>query len=142
VFLTCGALYLLNRFWWKPDLELFRHTTLFAWYLNDILCIPFCLPPLLYLYGILRFRKPTAYPTRFEVLTHLVVWSLFFEWLAPFYLHRIFPNTVSDPWDVVAYAVGAAIAGCAWGTWSQTKAIRNPIRATAKLSGNEATAPK
>jgi len=122
VFLISLALYLTNRFLLKPNLVLSHHTTLFTWYLNDLLCIPVCLPPCLLVYRMLRLRRPNFQPTRFEILSHLVVWSVWFEWFAPTFLHRQFPMAVADPWDVVAYAIGAAIAGAVWGTWGRGQA--------------------
>jgi hypothetical protein len=118
VFLSALALYLLNRVLFKPWTQ--GHTTFFAYYSNDLLCIPFCLPPVLYVYRLLGLREPNRFPTRFEVLAHLVVWSLFFEWIAPVIIKGPFAWTVADPWDVVAYAVGALIATSFWGTWRRS----------------------
>jgi hypothetical protein len=124
VFLTALLLYLLNRLAFKP-LAL-GHTVFFEYYGNDVLCIPFCLPPVLYVYRLLRLRPRDRYPTRFEVLTHLIVWSLFFEWLGPVVLRGPFAWTIADPLDVVAYAVGAAVAGTFWGTWAAKLTARLP----------------
>lgn len=119
VFLTALMLYLLNKTVFKPLAV--GHTTFFAYYGNDLLCIPFCLPPVLYVYRLVGLRARDRYPTRFELLSHLIVWSLFFEWLAPVVLRGPFAWSVADPWDVVAYAVGTAIAGGVWGTWYGAK---------------------
>lgn len=125
VFLVSFGIYLLNRLVLRPYVPL-KTTTFFAWYLNDVLCIPFCLPPVLYLYRRLGLRRRDAFPTRLEIIVHFLVWSIFFEWIAPVYLHSIFPMAVSDPWDVVAYAVGAAIAGQFWGAWSIGRMLSHP----------------
>ncbi len=122
VFLCAFALYLLNKVVFKPLAQ--GHTTFFAYYGNDLLCIPFCLPPVLYVYRLIGLRSPARFPTRFEVLAHVVVWSFFFEWLAPLVIKGPFAWSVADPWDVVAYAVGATIAGIFWGTWSQSDRVR------------------
>ncbi len=115
VFLTAFVLYLLNRWLFKPWSQ--GHTTLFAYYGNDVLCIPFCLPPVLFVYRLLKMRRPYSYPTRFEMLSHLIIWSLFFKWLGPSVIKGPFAWTSTDPWDVVAYSIGAIIAGFCWGTW-------------------------
>jgi hypothetical protein len=122
VFLTATGLYVLNKLCFKPWAQ--GYTVFFAYYVNDLLCIPFCLPPVLSVYRWLRLRRAYSFPTRFEVLIHLVVWSLFFEWIAPVLIKGPFVWTVADPWDVVAYAVGAGIAGLFWGTWRLPSRLR------------------
>ena len=117
MFLTVAALYAVNRWLIKPHVPLNR-TTFFAWHLNDLICIPFCLPPVLYIYRLVGLRRPDAFPTRWEIVSHLAVWSLTFEWIAPRYFHRQLPLAISDPWDIVAYAVGACAAGYRWGAWT------------------------
>jgi len=122
VFLSACVLYLLNRVVFKP-LAL-GHTVFFEYYGNDVLCIPFCLPPVLYLYRLLKIRHRDRYPTRFELVSHLIVWSLFFEWLGPVVLRGPFAWSKPDPYDVVAYIAGGAIAGGFWGTWSRARRTR------------------
>ena len=72
VFITATALYLVNRFAIKPFVPL-GVTPFFAWYVNDLLCIPFCLPPLLYVYRRLALRDAAGFPTKWEILGHLVI---------------------------------------------------------------------
>src|SRR4051794_33238787 len=81
VFLTAAALYLINRLILKP-LEGPRGG-FFHNYGNDILCIPFCFPVFLWLYRGIGVRSHDGAPTRFELISHLVVWSFYFEWAAP-----------------------------------------------------------
>lgn len=114
VFLTALALYLLNRFLFKPMEG--PHGGFFHSYVNDLLCIPFCLPPCLRAYRAIGVRTHDQVPTRFEMLTHLIVWSLTFEVFAP-RVGGIYAWTVGDPLDVVAYAIGAAIVGAIWGAF-------------------------
>ena len=45
VFLVAFVLYLLNRLVFKPVAR--GHTVFFEYWGNDLLCIPFCLPPFL-----------------------------------------------------------------------------------------------
>ena len=114
VFLTALALYFVNRFLLKP-LE-GAHGGFFHSCGNDLLCIPLWLPPCLRVYRAMGLRDHDHMPTRFEVLSHLAVWSFYFEWAAP-RMGGIFSWTVSDPWDVAAYAVGAAVAWLCWTGW-------------------------
>jgi hypothetical protein len=115
VFLTVFVLYFVNRWVIKPIV--FGHVTFFHSYFNDLICIPFWLTPLLWVYRRLGIRWHDGPPTRFELVAHLVVWSVFFELIAP-RMTGLFPKTVGDPWDVVAYWVGGGIASILWGTWS------------------------
>jgi hypothetical protein len=105
VFLTSAALYLLNRLLLKPltagdggSLHAFLHG-----HLNDLLCIPFCLPPLLLIERKLGLRGHDGPPTRLEIGVSLAIWTAVFEWAAPRFFH---PFTVGDPGDIVAYAAG------------------------------------
>ena len=49
-------------------------------------------------------------PTLCELTTLLIFWSIFFEVIGPFVLHK----GVSDKWDVVAYTVGGIAAWLWW----------------------------
>lgn len=125
VFLTAAALYLVNRWLLKP---LESHAGFFHAYGNDLLCIPFCLPPCLWVYRRIRLRDHDRMPTCFELLTHLVVWSIYFEAVAP-RLGGPFAWTVGDLWDAVAYAVGGAVAAAAWGTFRARRPVPAPAPA-------------
>lgn len=115
VFLAATVLYLANRYIFRP-LE-GPHGGFFHNYGNDILCIPFLLPPVLRVYRAIGLRWHDRMPTRFELFTHLVVWSIVFEGIAP-RMGGIYAWTKADPWDVVAYAAGAIIAGAYWGVFA------------------------
>jgi hypothetical protein len=116
VFLTVFVLYLANRLILKP---LTTEHSFFHYYLNDLICIPFWLPPVLWVERKARIRVHDLPPTRFELLVHLIVWSISFEVIAP-RLQGFFPRTVADPWDVVAYWVGGIAASILWGTWRRS----------------------
>jgi hypothetical protein len=103
-------LYLANRWYIKPSA--LGHIGFFHSYFNDVLCIPLFLPPVLWIHRKLGLRMHDAPPTAFEVLFHLVVWSICFEAVAP-RLPQIL-RTTADPLDVAAYAVGAGVAGLVW----------------------------
>ena len=117
VFLTAAALYVLNLLVFKPLAR--GHVHFFEYYGNSLLCIPVCLPPVLYVYRLLGLREPRSFPTRFEILSHLIVWSLFFKWLGPVVIKGPFAWAAADPWDVLWYWVGAVIADGFWGVWER-----------------------
>ncbi|HLQ38108.1 MAG TPA: hypothetical protein VK348_09920 [Planctomycetota bacterium] len=111
VFITAVLLYFVNRWLLKPLTG--NSADFFHCYLNDVICIPFWLPPVLALHRLLRLRRHDAPPTFGEILLHLGIWSWLFEILGPG-LHALFPYAVGDPWDIVAYAAGAGIAALLW----------------------------
>jgi len=115
VFLTAATIYLLHRWVLKPLIagEPGCVPTFFRSYLNDVLCIPFCLPPLLFFQRRIGLRRHDERPTRFEIIASLAVWAVFFEGIAPSYFPRW---TVGNPQDIAAYAVGAIVAGLIWGS--------------------------
>jgi hypothetical protein len=80
-----------------------------------MVCIPFFLPPLLFVHRLLGLRQHDRRPTAVELLFHLIIWSICFEGIAP-----LFPTvyrTTADPLDVGAYAFGVLVAGLVWGSW-------------------------
>lgn len=106
VFLIAALLYLLNRFALKlATAEQPRLHSFFAGHFNDLICVPFCLPPFLLLTRWVGVRNHDGHPTRIEILGCLGLWSVVFEWIAP-QLPSIFPSTVRDSRDVAAYAGG------------------------------------
>lgn len=111
VFLTSVALYFVNRFIAKPLEGL--HGGFFHNWGNDLLCIPLFLPICLWFYRRIGLRTNDGYPTRFEMLSHLIVWSYYFVWAAP-RMGGIYSWKVSDPWDVLAFSAGTAVAALFW----------------------------
>ena len=77
---------------------------------DDLLFIPAALPLMLWLERRLGLRDTDAPPAWSEVLLHLVVWSVAAEVVGP----RLFAHAIADPWDVVAYAIGALVATLIW----------------------------
>lgn len=123
VCLASIALYFLNRLLLKPHLP--PHEWFFRGHFNDLLLIPAVLPLFLATYHWLGLRPHNQSPSAREILVHLVMWSGFFEILGPNWFHR----STSDPWDVIAYAIGAAIA---WGLWNRLP-LSQPAGATQDL---------
>jgi hypothetical protein len=114
LFLFCIVLYALNRIVIKPNCEVyFFH----AW-LNDVICIPFTLPLMLWVLRLLRLRFHDEPPKPFEILIPLFIISWSFEVYLP--NTEMFRNvTVADRWDVLAYSVGAIASGTFWFFWYQ-----------------------
>jgi hypothetical protein len=94
------------------------HNAFIHGYFNDVLLIPCALPPLLWTQRWLGLRTNDLPPQGAEIVFHLVIWSLLFEWIGP----RFMPHTTGDPWDVVAYAVGGIFA---WLWWNRAALLRS-----------------
>ena len=105
LFLVGCALYVLNRWAIKPHV----HSPFLHGQFNDLLLIPCALPLVLWLQRHLGLRKHDAPPTVSEIVFHLVAWSLLMEVAGPHLMH-----VTGDPLDVLAYAVGGALAGVWW----------------------------
>ena len=77
---------------------------------DDLLLIPAALPIILGLQRRLKLRNHDRPPTVTEIFGHFLIWSIISEWLGP----AIFSGPVSDTLDVLAYAMGAVVAGVWW----------------------------
>jgi hypothetical protein len=108
VFLASLGLYLINRLAIKPNLR--AYSPFFHGHLDDILLVPVALPIFLLVYRGLGLRPDNAPPRWWEIVPHLVVWSLFFKWFGPGVLH----HSVADPVDVLCYTFGGAVAWALW----------------------------
>jgi hypothetical protein len=106
LFLVGCAAYAVNRWLIKPH----WHTGFFHSHFNDLWLIPCALPPVLWLHRRLGLRAHNAAPQASEIAAHLVFWSILFEWIGP----RFVPHTTGDPADVIAYGIGAMLAGLWW----------------------------
>ena len=105
LFLLCCGLYVLNRWALKPHL----HSHFLQGQFNDLLLIPCALPLVLWVHRMLGLRTHDLPPTVLEIVFHLAVWSVLFEFLGP----RVLPVT-GDPLDVLVYFVGGALAAIWW----------------------------
>jgi hypothetical protein len=108
LFISACLLYLGNRFLLKPflpDEEIFFHG-----YFNDLLLIPCALPPVLLIHKLLSARKPDKFPSFREILVHLIIWSLLFEWIGPIFIK----SATSDIGDVFSYWVGGVLSWVLW----------------------------
>jgi len=103
--LACG-LYVLNRFFLR---EVWSAPFLLN-HFNDLLLIPAALPPVLWVQRRFGVRKTDEVPQWGEIALYLVIWSLVAEVVGPL----VFPWVTGDWRDVLAYAVGAGVAGTWW----------------------------
>lgn len=103
--LVACLLYATNRWLLKPH---WNHEFIKG-YFNDLWLIPAALPWLLWMQRKLRLRLTDHFPTGAEIFWHLALWAVLFEGIGP----RI-ANVTGDPWDVVAYTVGAIFAWLWW----------------------------
>ncbi len=113
LFLAVLVLYFVNRLVFKRMISGgFIHN-----HLNDLLCIPFWVPIMLWIMRRLRMRWHDRPPMLAEVVIPLTIWSAMFE----IFLPRInMPGEqpfVADPADVLWYAVGALLAVVFWHYW-------------------------
>src|SRR5579871_823743 len=112
LFLLCVATYFGNRLVLKRIWEEgFVHE-----HLNDLLCIPFWVPIMLFSQRKLGLRDGDEPPRPGEIVIPLIVWSWAFEILLP--MTRWLGNhCVADHLDVVYYTLGALVAGLFWRWW-------------------------
>ncbi len=106
LFLLGCAAYAINRWLIKPHVQ----AQFFHFHFNDCWLIPCALPPVLWLHRRLGLRSHDAMPQVSEISLHLVFWSLLFEWIGPKFVAR----ATGDPLDVLAYTLGAVLAGLWW----------------------------
>ena len=106
LFLLGCAAYAVNRWGLKPHV----HSDFLHGYFNDLWLMPCALPPILWLHRKLGLRAHDGVPGVGEILSHLIFWSVLFEYIGP----KFMPSTTGDPWDVVAYCVGGVVAGVWW----------------------------
>ena len=79
-------------------------------YFSDTLLIPAALPLMLWLQRRWGLRTDDKPPHWSEIATHVVVWSIAAEVVAP----HFFSRATGDPWDAVAYAGGGLLSGLIW----------------------------
>ncbi|MBI9017038.1 MAG: hypothetical protein JEZ07_07250 [Phycisphaerae bacterium] len=112
LFICCVVLYFINRLVLKPITV--GKIDFFHSYFNDLICIPFLLPVVLYLAKILKLRTHDEPPDIYELVFHVLLWSVVFEFYGPVFGQRHNYPIIGDPWDVVCYASGALLAGIYW----------------------------
>jgi len=116
LFMFCFVLYFTNRWALKPLLP----NTFSQSYLNDLICIPFWVPIMLFIMRRLGLRRDNAPPKGCEILIPLILWSVVFE----LWLPRVGPfrgRAFSDHVDILFYAIGALAASLFWKRWYRGK---------------------
>ena len=74
-------------------------------YWNDFWMMPCALPLVLWVYRFVGLRSFEGPATAGEILSHGLLWAFMAEGLAP----ELFPHSVRDPWDVLAYFLGGLL---------------------------------
>jgi hypothetical protein len=112
LFLACVATYFVNRLVlkaiWKTG---FVHA-----HLNDLICIPFWVPIMLWGQRHFRLRRTDGPPDASEIIIPLIVWSWVFEVILPA-SGLLGELCVADHRDILWYSVGALGAGVFWRWW-------------------------
>lgn len=109
LFLMCFVLYFVNRWLLKPILP----HGFFHDHLNDLICIPFWVPIILWGMRHLGLRPKDEPPQWHEILIPLVLWSAVFElWLPQSGL--VGHLAVSDYKDIFYYTLGAFLSSLFW----------------------------
>ena len=127
LFISCLGLYIFNR----VVMEAWFPRSFFTDHLNDLICIPFCVPIMLFILRVAHLRPDDAPPRSHENIIPLILWSAIFEiWLPRM---EIFKGlATADHRDIFYYALGALIAAVWWrvyygtGTDCTTEDAANP----------------
>jgi hypothetical protein len=122
LFLLCLALYLTHRL----NLAGTASSAFLRSYLNDLICIPFWVPILLWFLRQAGLRKDEGPPRSHEILIPLIIWSVVFEILLP-HLAPFRGLAVADHLDVLCYAAGALLAALFWKWWYGASPSRPPV---------------
>jgi len=109
LFLACVAAYFINRLVLKRIwVSGFVHD-----HFNDLICIPFWVPVMLWIERSIGLRRRDGPPDAMEIAVPLVVWSWTFEVFLPA-RGWLGPHCAADHRDVLWYSVGALAASLAW----------------------------
>jgi hypothetical protein len=109
LFLGCLLAYFFNRM----VLKTVSSHSFFRDYFNDVICVPLLVPPMLLVARILHLRSHDDPPLPHEVFVPTIVWAIMYEIVLPA-SSDWGGNAISDPYDVLAYVIGACIALPVW----------------------------
>jgi hypothetical protein len=121
LFLACLIGYFLNRF----VLKHLTHGGFFHDSFNDLICIPFWLPLMLWGMRRTKLRSDDAPPRGEEILIPLLLWSYVFEIYLPrvrFFSHL----ATSDYRDIFCYTAGAFLAMLFWRWYYRARQVIAP----------------
>lgn len=112
LFVACVVVYFFNRLVLKRVWEAgFVHE-----HLNDLICIPFWVPIMLWAARRVGLRRTDDPPDAVEVIVPLLLWSWLFEIALP-QTAWFGGYSVADHRDVMYYAAGALAAAVFWRCW-------------------------
>ena len=134
LFVFCVVLYFVNRLVLKPHIH---HGALGAFLhgsLNDVICIPFWVPIMVWMMRKVGLRNEDGPPHGAEVLIPVLLWSWFFELVLPFLgpFHRL---ATCDPDDILCYTLGALLAVLFWKGYYGRRQKESPVIAVNKQPG-------
>ena len=125
LFLFCLSLYSANRWILKPYFpDEFPRS-----YLNDLICLPFWIPIMLFIMRKVGLRTDDLTPKSYEILIPLVIWSWVFEAFLP-RLDFFEGLAVSDHRDILCYTLGAFLAAVFWKIWYRECVSNKPLEGT------------
>jgi hypothetical protein len=116
LFLVSVAAYFFNRFAVKPLTD----GSFFHAHLNDLICIPFWVPIMIYLQHRIGLRPISTPPLAHEIVIPLLIWSWTFELFLP-QSGWLGESCVADYRDVIYYAAGATVAALFWRSYYAEK---------------------
>jgi hypothetical protein len=129
LFVSCVVLYFANRWIFKALWRAgFVHD-----HLNDLICIPFWVPIMLWGQRRLGLRASDGAPLANEIILPLFVWSWVFEYLLP-RSRLVGDRAVADYLDILYYSLGASLAAAFW-------AWRYRARSDSQASTSRTTLP-
>ncbi len=108
-FLTCFTVYWLHRVARQWNCS----TSLLDAYLNDVICVGFWVPIILWGHRKIGLRKHDDVPAALEIVIPAIIWAFAFEVLLPA-SPRWSRYAVADPNDVCCYFAGGLAAMVYW----------------------------
>ncbi len=109
LFLVCFTAYWVHRWLAAHGLS----TPLLRAHLNDVICVPFFVPIMLWFNKRFGLRRHDGPPDAIEIVVPLIIWSALFEIVIPLERDWHVP-TIADPKDVLSYCLGAMVAAAFW----------------------------
>ena len=116
LFLFCVLFYFVNRLMLKPHVHGGVLGALIHGYVNDLLCLPFWVPIMVWMMHKTGLRPSDAVPQAPEILVPLLLWSWFFKLALP-NIGSAPHLAVSDSKDILCYTLGALVAALFWGRY-------------------------
>lgn len=112
LFIVCLITYAANRF----ILEKLWLTGFVHEHFNDLICIPFWVPIMLFFQRCIGLREHDQRPSPSELIIPLLIWSWVFEIILP-RMELFSQYCVADYMDIVFYSGGTLVAGLFWRWW-------------------------